>query len=200
MTKFGLRTHNIMPYEQSLIERLREVYEGGLPASILLHIDRLCNGHCYDRATLISQGMDKFDLVWGSIRGIRIRQCQNLTGQALMDESNHCWVERNGWVYDTSSGYRTKKWLYYLVERPIIRRRKNQDWCKKQAIYRMMSKHDFERDKWVLPIIIPLIEIQIPTVVNSERAAFELNLFKQKIDYEAVCLELKADMVAKGFG
>lgn len=43
---FGLKTGLIHTYEEELIENLRHVYYGGLPASIVLLCKRLCSGWC----------------------------------------------------------------------------------------------------------------------------------------------------------
>lgn len=47
---WGLKNGLITPYDDQLIEKLREVYYGGIPASVILLSDGMTNGHCYDRA------------------------------------------------------------------------------------------------------------------------------------------------------
>ena len=42
-------------YTDTLIEKLRNIYDGGMPASIILLSIGLCNGNCYDRALLLSR-------------------------------------------------------------------------------------------------------------------------------------------------
>ena len=52
---WGLRHGYIFPYDDELIIKLRNIYYGGIPASIILLSNVMSNGHCYDRALLMSQ-------------------------------------------------------------------------------------------------------------------------------------------------
>ena len=48
-------------YDKTLIERLRNIYDGGIPLSILLLVDKMCNGFCYERALLPTLGLTDKD-------------------------------------------------------------------------------------------------------------------------------------------
>ena len=50
---YGVKHGLIGAYDKKLIENLRHIYYGGLPASILLLHGKLSNGHCYDRETTL---------------------------------------------------------------------------------------------------------------------------------------------------
>ena len=52
---YGLSHGLILPYDDELINKLRNVYYGGIPASIILLSNGMSNGHCYDRALLMSR-------------------------------------------------------------------------------------------------------------------------------------------------
>lgn len=195
----GILTRQVKPYEDCLIERLRTIYFGGVPGSVLLLVPSLCIGKCYDRGMMLSMGLDKFNLVWGSIRSIRfeiMRDEGNLKG--IIVRSDHLWVEYSGWVYDTTRGYKIRKWLYYILETPLIRSRKNQDWCQEQDLYKMGLKGNIEQDKYALPIIIPLLEC-MEKELNSRGAIKELNLFKQSIGYDEIYEEMRINMTVREF-
>ena len=52
---YGLQHGLIFPYDDELIGKLRNVYYGGIPASIILLSNGMSNGHCYDRALFMSR-------------------------------------------------------------------------------------------------------------------------------------------------
>jgi len=199
MLKFGLRNGLIRPYEASLIENLRTVSFGGMPLSIILLLPNLCEGHCNDRAITISMGLNRFNIVWGSVRSIRSNPEVKSSKLTMIEYSDHTWVESDGWVYDTSSCYMARKWFYYLMEGPIVRRRKDHNWCRQQEYYQEQHSREIEKDKYWMPLIIPLIEPQIPGSLYEKLAAIELELFKESIGYDQIYAEVKADMEAKGF-
>lgn len=43
----GLKSGYITPYDDNLIEKLRNIYYGGIPASIILLSTGMSNGRCY---------------------------------------------------------------------------------------------------------------------------------------------------------
>lgn len=51
----GLKNGKIKTYDEELIQKLRKVYYGGIPASVILLSNGMTNGHCYDRALLMSR-------------------------------------------------------------------------------------------------------------------------------------------------
>ena len=57
---YGLSKGLIFPYDDELIERLRNVYYGGVPASIILLSNGLSNGYCYDRALLMARAFFRY--------------------------------------------------------------------------------------------------------------------------------------------
>lgn len=184
----GVRCGWINCYEIPLIERLRGINYGGLPASVILLVRRMCDGNCYDRATLISLGMDKFEIVWGTTQDLSLRYGE--------EQADHCWVERDGWIYDTSWGLRFRKWIYYLMEAPKVRRRKDEVWCRQQVIYQELMEQagNFHGDRFVLPILVPQMELMIENTVPRGWARYELELFKQTCNYDQIVAEMEAEM------
>lgn len=97
-----LQNDEIMPYEDDLIEKLRNLYYEGLPLSIVLHSKYHCVTWCHHMAFQLSRGMDDFKLIRGNINVYQVRE-----------EPNHSWVEKDGFVYDTTDGFKWKKEIYY---------------------------------------------------------------------------------------
>ena len=93
---YGLKKGYIAPYDEELIEKLRTIYHGGIPASILLLSNGMSNGHCYDRALLMSRAFldteDDVNLIYASIDSIKLNPLY------IKDDdenyADHCFVER----------------------------------------------------------------------------------------------------------
>ena len=168
----------VCTYERSLIERLRKVYYGGVPASVLLLAKNMCSGYCYDRATLISKGMDEFEIVWGSIKHLELRYGRK--------KADHCWVESCGWVYDTSWGFKMKRWLYYLLEKPRVRMRKNRAECLQYHYYINLTSSDLPQDKYYLVLLLPVIAKVIQSSTFPDLEQSELELFMEAVTYQDI--------------
>ena len=73
---WGLKNGLITPYDDQLIEKLRTVYYGGIPASVILLSDGMTNGHCYDRALLMSRAFlddeDDVQLLYADIDSLKL--------------------------------------------------------------------------------------------------------------------------------
>lgn len=127
---YGVKHGLIGAYDKKLIENLRHIYYGGLPASVLLLHGKLSNGYCYDRGTLVTLGFgdDDFQVVNADIDSLRLNpQCidEYRTGNGSEHFANHCFAERTlkdgtTLVYDTSIGLVFEKSLYYKLENPKI--------------------------------------------------------------------------------
>lgn len=94
----------VVRYENELIENLRNKYYAGVPLSITLNSGFCCNCSCHHMALQITRGMDYFKIINGNI---------NLFPSE--PNGNHSWVEKDGWVYDTSDGLKWVKDIYYQV-------------------------------------------------------------------------------------
>lgn len=185
-----------------MIKKLRNVYYGGIPASIILLSNWLSNGYCYDRELLISRAFleeDDVKLLYGDIDSLK------LNPKFISDSSyyaDHCFVERitkdgRHLIYDTSCGLVFDKKLYWLMERPKIRHINCKDLIKKfieEDEDRCLE--DVEGDKYISLLILPMIEITLgmPTEMYSLRGIEllqrEINYFKEQIKYDDVVKEI----------
>ena len=211
---WGLERGYIASYGNELILRLRNIYDGGIPASILLLCNGMSNGHCYDRALLMARALldseDDVRLIYASVDGLRLNP--KFIDEAGSDPefiggfyplyADHCIIERitssgQHIIYDTSSGLIYDKDLYWKMEHPQIRHRTGKD-----AIIEFVNTEQFhhpediERDKYAAPLILPVIEMMYnsPAERYSEILRREVEHFKTVIDYAAICREIAADM------
>ena len=85
----------ITPYDGHLIKKLRKVYYGGIPASVILISDGMTNGHCYDRALLMSRAFlddeDSVKLIYADIDSLKLNP-KFISDSPLY--ADHCIVER----------------------------------------------------------------------------------------------------------
>lgn len=211
---YGIKTGRIHSYEKELIENLRQVYYGGVPGSIILLCDRMCNGFCYDRGLLVTFGFgdDDFQLVDADIDGIRLRpdyvseyREELQKGTANEHYGNHCFAERRKkdgteWVYDTSKGLVFEKKLYYMMERPRITKLNSKQATLDYCEYQDIKNADIERDKYALPLILPtyVALAEQGQQFYTEALKNEIALFKQTIDYDGICQEINEDMRRSG--
>lgn len=208
---YGLKTGLVHLYDEELLSRLREVSYGGLSASLLLLNAGLTNGYCYDRGPLITLGFgdDDFQLVDADIDSIKLNPQyikEYREGKLGDDYANHCFAERtdaNGvvWVYDASDGLVVEKNLYYMMERPRITKVNGKAATLAYLDYDFLRDADFERDKYVLPIVLPIIEDKLVPINPCYQAQLkrELELLKERAHYDDLCREMQEDMKAKGF-
>ena len=205
---WGLNHGYIAPYNDELIEKLRTIYDGGIPASILLLSDGMSNGHCYDRALLMSRAFldekDDVQLLYASIDSLRLNPQYINNNDPLY--ADHCIVEvtseeGNHAIIDTSSGFIYDKKIYWLMEHPKIRKINSKDsitkFIESEQYY---HPEDIERDKYISPLILPMIEMtydrpnELYSTLGIELLQREIEHFKEVINYEDVCQEIDEDM------
>ena len=208
---YGLQHGLIFPYDDELIGKLRNVYYGGIPASIILLSNGMSNGHCYDRALFMSRAFldeeDDVKLLYGDIDSLK------LNPRFISDSphyADHCFVERiakdgRHLIYDTSCGFVFDKRMYWLMEKPKLRHTNS-----KESIRKFIDEdedrfpEDIERDKYASPLILPMIETTFgrPTEMYSlsgiELLQREINHFKEQIKYDDVVREIDEDMKRLG--
>ena len=196
---YGLSKGLIFPYDDELIERLRKVYYGGVPASIILLSNGLSNGYCYDRALLMARAFldtsDDVKLLYGDIDSLKFNP------KFISDSphyADHCFVERitkdgRELIYDTSCGFVFDKKLYWIMERPKLRHVNDKDKIKAFVNEELDNHPDrVSDDKYLAPLILPFIEktYGTPTEMYSlngiELLQREIKHFKDEIDYDAI--------------
>lgn len=208
---YGVKHGMIHAYEKDLIENLRHIYYGGIPASILLLHGKLSNGHCYDRGTLITLGFgkDDFQVVDADIDSLKLNpQLISKYREGILSEyyPNHCFAERikedgTTWVYDTSLGLVFEKNLYYKLQNPKITKINDRDTTLKFLYYDFQKDSNIQKDKYSLPIILPNIEANMnPTQpFYLEQLKEEIAILKKEIDYDSIVKEVCEDMKRLGY-
>lgn len=165
---WGLKRGYITLYSDYLIEKLRTIYDGGIPASILLLSNGMANGKCYNRAFLMARAFlddDDVDvrLIYALVDSIKLNP--EYFDDNDPSYADHCVVEltfKNGaqFIVDTSRGLIYDKNLYWLMEHPKIRETKNkEDIIKQVAVEEDYCPEDIERDKYASTITLPIIEM-----------------------------------------
>lgn len=191
---WGLNRGYIKPYSEELIEKLRSIYYGGVPASILLLCRSLTDGNCYDRALLMSRAFLKDEgdvkLIYAAVADLKINPIYK--GK----DGDHCFVERitetgKHFIYDTSIGFIYAKWIYWLINFPKVRLIRGKDEINKFVEEEKGVCSDnspYVDGHFILKLIIPPIEANYDKH-GEMYAAFgvlqrEVELFKQKLKTE----------------
>lgn len=197
----------IVPYNDELIKKLRNVYSGGIPASIILLSNAMTNGRCYDSALLMSRAFleedDDIKLVYATIDSLKLNP-RFISDNPLY--ADHCILERitkdgRHLIYDTSSGFVYDKKLYWKMENPKVRKTNS-----KESIINFLKKEEFyypedpQRDKYASTLILPMIEMtygrqnEMYSKKGIELLQREIEYYKMKIDYAEVVEEVEQDM------
>lgn len=208
---WGLKNGLIAPYDDTLIEKLRKIYYGGIPASVILLSDSMTNGHCYERALLMSRAFleddDDVNLLYADIDSLKLNPKLISDVPLYVD---HCIVERitsegKHLIYDTSAGFVYDKKLYWLMEHPKVREVNS-----KELIIEFINEDDeihpenIERDKYVAPLVLPIIEKTFgrPNEMYSfkgiELLQREIEIYKKNIEYDDIVYEMNYDMKRLG--
>ncbi|MBQ7136748.1 MAG: hypothetical protein IJO43_02070 [Bacilli bacterium] len=201
----GFKKGLIRPYDDELIENLRHVYYGGIPASILLLLDNYCQGKCYDRALLITFGFgdDDFRLVDADIDSITLqpRYVDKYRNSSDIHYGNHCFAERTTkdgttWVYDTTAGLVFEKDLYYKLQSPKVTTVIDKQQVINNIEYQEIKNANMEQNKHVLPLIMPHIEESVEKALPFYQAIVrdEIELFKKEINYDNIEKAIQDDM------
>ena len=213
LTYWGLKHGYVKPYNNKLIEKLRTIYYGGLPASILLLSNGMSNGYCYDRALLMARAFIDTDadvkLICASINSLKLNPEYDCNKNPLY--ADHCFVEiidEDGkqYICDTTSGFIYDKRFYWIIEHPEIRKV-----IEKEEIKRKVKEdeeyypEDIERNKYAATLTLPLIEstygrpTELYSHIGINLVQKEIELFKERIKFSEVCKEVDEDMKKLGF-
>ena len=162
MLPYGFQIKKIQPYDEELIQKLRTVYEGGLPASILLLRHGMLNGHCYDRDLLIAEALQdrNIQFVYATIDGIRLNP--------KVEQDNpmyaaYCFLEQTTKdgrhiIYDTSMGLIIDKSLYWLLEHPKVRKINSKAELAKFK-KKKKQKPSENDDEYIATFVLPILEM-----------------------------------------
>lgn len=210
---YGLKNGKIKPYDDELIEKLRTIYYGGIPASIILLSNGMSNGYCYDRALLMSRAFldtdDDVKLLYATVDSLRLNPLYQDRNDPMY--ADHCIVERTTpdgkkLIYDTSSGFIYDKKIYWLIEHPKVRKEnKKEDIIEFIKVDEDYIPEDLDRDKYASPLILPIIEMtygrpnEMYSMLGIELLQREIDHYKEVINYDEVCKEIDEDMKRHGF-
>ena len=163
----------ILHYEEDLIKRLRYLNYRGFPLSIVLFSREFCIGECYSMSMNLSRAMDSFKLIHGDVNFI--------TGEC--DYPKHSWIEKDGYVYDTTDGLKWKKDLYYSLFEPNVIESYDEISIKDYYMYQQVLSHANEQIELVkLKLIIQYMEMleQENPYVNYRLLQREIDLWREQ--------------------
>ncbi len=209
--KYGIKNGLVRIYDEELLSKLRHIYCGGVPASILLLTQGFANGFCYDRAHLVTMafGNDEYYVACGSVKSLRINpELLEKYREGKMSKlyDDHCVAlrkEKNGkeWIYDTSMGFIFEKNFYYELDDFQVRKIENKDEIQEFLYFDFLRDTSFEEEKYVLPFIISKIEeTMVPTQeFYLEMLQREIAILKEEVGYDELYKEVQEDMKRLGF-
>lgn len=202
--KYGISKGLVKPYDDALINNLRNYYYGGIPVSIIILYKNICLGYCCDRALLITLGFkdDDFKLVTAQIDALLLNPMyQNRKDKSYSLHKIAIRTKKDGteWVYDTSLGLVIEKKLYFKMENVKIKRKNNKEETIKYQEYIDILNANIENDKYASHLILPNIEFGISKYngIYKELLLKEIEIFKEKIYYDEICKEIEEDKKIK---
>lgn len=190
LMQYGKIQGLVKKYDEELLNNLRNIYCGGIPATILLLDYNLAQRHCYDRARLISLGFTDHNskVICADVDGLKynpkyIEKHEN--GVLGNNYANHCFLERHedgrDWVYDTSLGYAIEKTLYYKIQHPEITHEESFTESLDYIYNLLLSDDNIKSSKYVTGIIKEIENNQRPVQeCYREQLKKEIELFKRK--------------------
>ena len=172
--KDAVLNKKIVSYEKELIDRLRDFSYEGIPLSVVVLCFSICNRNCYPTSIYLTLGMDRFRLIHGDV---------NIYPKNL-EYPNHSWVEKDGFVYDPTDGYKWEKELYYRVFEPIVVKEYDEETVQNYPFYQetiqRLGKNDFDKDAVALILqYLELLEGENPSV-NHNFLLEEIENFRSK--------------------
>ena len=163
----------IRPYEQKLLDNLRDEKIYDMPLSIFILSKPCCVHQCYPMSVLISTGMDDFTIVQGNIK----------TLPHDLGYPNHSWVEKDNFVYDTTDGFKWDKALYYELFEPEVCNTITKEEAIQNEFYQTVlngTKKTIPEDaKGLIIQYLELLEQEKPTV-NHHALLDEITLFREE--------------------
>lgn len=210
--KFGASHGLIGTYPTQLIERFRNYYYGGIPASILLMLPRLCIGYCYDRALLVTLALEdlEYRVVDADIDSIRyndavmaeVEYYKSIGEEISLHYPNHSFVEvkyGNRWfVIDTTKGLVFDRKLYYLMERPVITKINSKEETMDFIDYKDLKGANLDKDKYASLFLLPMFEGYAETSFYDDELREEIQLYKELISFDKLQEEDKMKKKEKG--
>ena len=179
----GLNNGSIVPFEDTLYERLSKVYFNGYPLSMQIKYLRpmTAPGQCEDRSWFITMAFDDAFWVSGDVKDLELKYGK--------ENAWHFWVEYDEWVYDPTSLYKFKKELYYKMFMPTNVIVRTSDVYKKHEWYQTVVNTKIDdlrpggKERYHLCVSIPLIK-GIADMSGNKDFVDELNEYLKNIEYD----------------
>lgn len=207
----GLESGSITPYSEEDIAHFRQKTYGGLPISIIILSDGLCNGFCYDRALLLAKAlldMDDIRLLYADTNTFRLNPlyANNPTYW------RHCILERTRkdgrkLIYDTAYGLIFEKEIYWEIERPQISHvRTKQEIAEFLEEENRIHPENAEENKWLNLMTIGLLEktFDSPDEIYASKGVEllqrEISLYKESIHYDDFSRQVESDIADSTMG
>ncbi|MBP3634935.1 MAG: hypothetical protein J6J17_00550 [Bacilli bacterium] len=164
-------------YDNDFIDSLRDKTCNGIPLHILALSYYLCRKNCHFVTVQLTTGMDKFNLVRG-----------NVSSWAYDIDGNHSWIEKDGFVYDTTKGVKFKKEYYYEIFNPQIIRALNEDNYIDDNIYMyflISGMQDVENERRNLELTFKMLEYleKLKPTINGKRLLNEIEKYRIENPY-----------------
>ncbi|MDR1917521.1 MAG: hypothetical protein LBQ05_00870 [Christensenellaceae bacterium] len=185
----------VRPFPLYFLNRLRPYLCAGIPLNVIIGLNEMCVGKCYQQALYSTLAFDKCDLVHAkSINSL-------LGGKDEEASAGHAFVETNGKVFDTTAGLMFDKDFYYDIERPVIESKRSKEECINENFeLQTIISADTESNKILLPLTLPNITKMIKTTKEPITQHYkpyllhELAMYKKGINYKDFMKEEKANM------
>lgn len=176
----AIDAHLILPYESELIDSLRKITYLGIPASIVVLSFPVRNGQCHLIAMILTHGMSEFKLIRG-----------NINEYPIEDEfPNHSWIEKDGYVYDPTDGFKYERDLYYELYNPKIIEEYDEQTLQRDTFYQklesVLNKKQLDSNALALTLqYLEELELKEPTV-NHTALLDEIQICRDLYDAKKV--------------
>jgi hypothetical protein len=197
LCEYGLRTRQklVNPFPPKFLNRLRPFLVGGVPVNVLIALNEMCTGKCYNRARLAVLGLDdgcelvhaKIDSLWDHVNEYA--------------DAGHAFAECDDKVYDTTAGLMFDRDFYYEMERPQIERKLTKSEVIAEPSVEAIIAEDTDTGKYALPLILPNLEIMLNLTTEPITQYYkpyierELAQHKRGINYEQFIQEERENML-----
>lgn len=201
----GLENGSITPYSEEDITKCRQKTYGGLPISIIILSDGLCNGFCYDRALVLASALlesDDIRLLYGDTDTFRLNPLYADNPASW----RHCILERTckdgrKLIYDTAYGLIFDKEIYWEIERPqICHVRTKQEIAEYLEEENRIHPENAKEDKWLNLATIALLERtfdntdEIYAQEGLKMLQREISFYKESIHYDELSRQVASDI------
>lgn len=171
------------PYDEEFINCLRKEKCNGIPLHILALSYYLCRKNCHFVTIQFTSVMDKFDLVTA-----------NISSYPYDENGNHSFIEKDGWVYDTTKGFKYKKEDYYKLFNPQIVKVLNEDTYINDNVYMYyltLGSQNVENERKNLELTFKMLEYleKLRPTINGKRLLMEIEKYRKENPYEGTLKE-----------